>query len=163
MAEKKYRFNILDVVIIVVVIACVAGIAVRYNLADKIGLNTKQEAIVTFLAPNVRTDSAMESFVEGDLFYCKKFNAVFGELTRREDFEFAPAVRMKEDENGVMRESTLNHRSDVTGYIKVTGKYDEEKGFLVDGTNLVSPGKEYEIYSCHRSVTILVMSVELSD
>ncbi|MCI8331827.1 MAG: hypothetical protein HFE78_03285, partial [Clostridiales bacterium] len=113
-----------------------------------------------------RTDTAMESFVEGDLFYCKKFNAVFGELIHRDEFIFEPAVRMKEDENGVMRESTLNHRSDVTGYIKVTGKRDEDGFFLVDGRNKVSPGKEYEIYSCNRSVTILVMSVddvELSD
>lgn len=163
MADKKFKFNILDVVIVIVVVACIAGIALRYNLADKIGLTKNQEAVVTFLAPNVRTDVARESFVDGDMYYCKKFNGNFGELIRLDEFIYEPAVRMKEDENGVMRESTLSHRSDVTGYIKVTGKYDEDKGFLVDGVNLVSPGKEYEIQSSNRSVTVLVMDVELID
>ena len=102
MADKKFKFNILDVVIVIVVVACIAGIALRYNLADKIGLTKNQEAVVTFLAPNVRTDVARESFVDGDMYYCKKFNGNFGELIRLDEFIYEPAVRMKEDENGVM-------------------------------------------------------------
>ena len=156
---KKFKFNLLDVVIIIVAVACVAGILIRSSLADKI-IKKDVEAKVTFTISNVRTDVAKESLLEGDLYYCKEFNGKFGEICDRESFEFAPAKQHYRSEDGTLVESTLNHRSDVTGYMKVTGRFDEEVGFLVDGVNHISPGARFEVNSAHRKMEILIISVD---
>ena len=161
--KKKFRFNVLDVVIILIVLACVAGIGIRYNLPDKIGMNTKQEAIITFSASNLRTDTIGETILDGDIFYCAKFNGKIGEIFNRDSFILTPAKQYHENEEGILTESTLDYRSDLVGYMKAQGKYDEDRGFLVDGVNLITPGAQLEIQSSHRLLWITVLSVELCD
>ncbi len=156
---KKLKFNLLDVIIIIVAIALITGLVIRFNLADRI-INSEQQARVTFLVSGIRTDTVDESLLEGDIFYCKKFNGQFGELIDRDQFKVSPAKQLLDNEQGIAVESKLDYRSDVVGYIKATGRFDDERGFLADGVNQIAPGGEYEIHSSHRSMIITVLSVD---
>ncbi len=155
---KKFKFNVLDLVIIIVAVACVAGLVIRSSLADKI-IQKDVEAKVTFMITNVRTDVARESLLEGDIYYCREFNGKFGEICDIDKFEFSPAKQYYRGEDGILVESTLNHRSDVVGYMKVSGRFDDEVGFLVDGVNQISPGARFEVNSAHRKMEIEIISV----
>ena len=55
--QKKHRFNIIDFALIVTVIACLIGIAVRYNLGASV-LQSSDTATVTVMIRNLLDDNA---------------------------------------------------------------------------------------------------------
>ena len=56
MAKNKIRFNIIDFVIIIALIGCIVGVALRYNVVDKIGLSSHSDnvEIETLFSVSVR-------------------------------------------------------------------------------------------------------------
>lgn len=161
--KKKFRFNILDVIIILVVVACVVSATVRYSLPKKLGIvfGGKNEATVTFFVENVKTDITRNSMIEGDKFYSSKHNCYFGELVNVSDFKYDPYVVYKPNEDGIPTYSAVNHRSNVTGYLKVKGSIDEEKGFMLNNTEKIAPGERLVVYSLNRRMTITIVSIDM--
>ncbi|MBQ8696889.1 MAG: DUF4330 family protein [Clostridia bacterium] len=153
---KKFKFNILDVVIIIVAIACVAGLAIRANLADTFSAK-EQEAIVTFRVSGILKNSVDVTFLPGDAYYCKTMNAFFGYFG--EVVERTPASLVSQDKDGIARESSVPYRQDIKATMTCKGSFDGDE-FFIDGTNRVIPGQTYEIYSRNRRMTIQVVSVE---
>ena len=161
--KKKFRFNILDVIIILVVVACLAGAAVRYSLPAKLGITPggNKEAIVTFFVENVRTDT-IDALIEGDEYFSKEHDTVFGTLYNVAGFQIEPHVVYGEDSNGLVRSSTINHRSDLIGYFKVKGM-ETDRGFLLNNSKKIAPGDNIEIYSSNRRMTILVENISVEE
>lgn len=160
---KKFKINILDIVIVLIAIACVIGVVFRKQLSDVKKPIAEQTAIITFSTVNIRDFALDETLKNGDKFFCTNYNDKFGELCRREDFIITDAKKYNENSQGMVTESALTYRKDIQGYIKVTGRFDEERGFLIDGVHLVSPGEIYEIYSANRKFSISVLNVEIVD
>jgi hypothetical protein len=153
---KKFKFNILDLVIIIVAIACIAGLVIRSNLADSFG-NKDEKAVVTFRVAGILKNSVGATFIPGDAYFCDKMKTAFG--TFGEVIERVPAVQVSQDEDGIARESTIPYRQDITGTFNCTGSFDGDE-FFIDGTNRVIPGQSYEVYSRNRKMVIQVISVE---
>lgn len=152
---KKFKFNILDVVIIIVAIACIAGLVIRSNLADTFG-KKDEKAVVTFRVSGILKNSVGATFLPGDSYYCDKMNTVFGSFG--EIVERVPAVMVSEDEDGIARESTVPYRQDVTATMECIGSFNGDE-FFIDGTNRVIPGQSYEVHSRNRKMVIQVISV----
>lgn len=163
--KKKYRFNIIDVIIILVAVSCVVGGAVRYSLPSKLGIvfGGKSEAIVTFYMENVRTNVTKNSMVEGDRFYSKNYKCYLGELYNVSEFKYEPYVVYRANEDGIPTRSEVAHLSNVTGYIKIKGTVNPERGFMLTNTENISPGEKWEIYSNNRRMTVLILSVDIID
>ena len=161
--KKKFRFNILDVIIILVVVACVVGAAIRYSLPTKLGIvfNGQDTAVVTFYVNNMKTEAAKSSFVEGYKYFCKDFNCYLGELYNTENFVYEPHKMYNTNESGTLTVDTIDSRCDVTGYFLVKGTVDEEKGFMLNKTENLSPGEEIEVNSVNRKMQVVIMSIDL--
>lgn len=161
--KKKFRFNILDVIIILVVVACIIGAAVRYSLPTKLGIifEGKDTAVVTFYATNLKANAAKESFVEGDRYFCDTFNCYLGDIYNADKFIYEPHKMFNANDDGTMTVDTVDTRYDVTGYFKVKGTFDEENGFMLNKTDKLSPGEELGVYSVSRTMRIVIVSVDI--
>lgn len=156
---KKFRFNIIDAVIIITVIAVIAGLVLRAGLSGQINAE-KQEAKITFIATNIHSEIAASTLLDGDEFYSETYECKFGTICDRDKFEITPAEQHNESASGELVVSTLEHRSDVRGYLTAEGYFDEDNGFLLGGKNQIFPGGNYEIYSQNRRLYILIVDIE---
>ena len=78
--KKRIRFNIIDLVIVIAVIGCFCGIAMRYNVMDKIGLNNARDKVeIEFRIIGIRPTS-FDAMVKGDTFYWQQNNMKIGTL-----------------------------------------------------------------------------------
>ena len=66
MTKNKIRFNIIDFMIIIAVIGCVVGVALRYNVMDRIGLSSTTNVVeIDFEIFSIRPTS-FDAMVKGE-------------------------------------------------------------------------------------------------
>ena len=69
--NRKIRFNIVDVIIIFLIIACVVGVVFRGTIKEKLGKTLSNETVyVTLVAENVPREY-IDAFVQGSNAYCE--------------------------------------------------------------------------------------------
>ncbi|MBO5273375.1 MAG: DUF4330 family protein [Clostridia bacterium] len=135
---KKARFNVIDLLIILAFIAIAAGILLRYNIADKLGVRADSvEVEMTFRVSDMRATS-QDFFTVGDIFVWDSIDVTLGELTEIE-FKSAEAIVEKVDGSAMLTYSDT--RIDAIGTIRAKGIMTDE-GFMLEGTQFISPGKD---------------------
>ena len=67
--EGKVRFNIIDFDIIVIVIGCVVGVVIRFNVIDKLVLDTVRDDVRISFAVSGISPQIANSIVDGDEFF----------------------------------------------------------------------------------------------
>ncbi len=135
---KKVRFNVIDLLIILAFIAIAAGILLRYNVADRLGVRADSvEVEMTFRVSDMRATSA-DFFKVGDTFVWDSLDVTLGELT---EIEFKPAESIVEKLDGTAAISYSETRIDGFGTLRAKGTMTDE-GFMLEGTQFISPGKD---------------------
>jgi hypothetical protein len=159
MAEMKSRvkFNIIDFLIIIAVLGCIAGVAIRFDLAGKLGLNSnKDEVEISFLILNIRVGS-VNALNEGDTFYLGTTNGTeFGKLLSKEVTNSESYVL---DDNFAYHKVYNDLRYDVRGVFSAKGS-KTDSGFMLNGTQFMAPGKTIMIESKNISVSITILSIK---
>ncbi len=155
----KIRFNLIDLVLIIAVLSCVVGIYLRYNAADKFGVNHELDSFtVSFEIENIRYTSA-DAFHEGDLFYLDEKNQTLGNLIAIDST--APSKTVYIDSKGNYK--TLYYpedsRIDLTGRVLAEGIMTE-RGFLLGGNTYLAPGETYYVETPYINVNITVTAIE---
>lgn len=157
-APARFRLNVIDLLIVLIVLACVVGLVVRFGNVGKFGDEASLKTYdVYFTVSNIAytTESA---FVSGDVVTLAESGVVLGEFAALETI--LPAEFLARDENGNLisvryPEST---RIDVTGRIVARGVMSEN-GFLVNGTTYVASGAEYAVQSEHMDFVLKITSI----
>ncbi|MBQ7820687.1 MAG: DUF4330 family protein [Clostridia bacterium] len=157
--KTKLRFNGIDLMIIILIVGCIAGLALRYQLINVIRADSdSKSAKVSFYLSNIRSTSE-DYFNEGDRFYIAGENEEFGTLESGFVFEPAAEYHMKND--GVyVKTSSVNGRSDMYGSVKAKGLFTEDGEFLLNGTKYIAPGSELSLYSGNIEITVMLTNVE---
>ncbi len=153
-AAQKHRFNIVDFVLITAVIACIIGIAIRYNLNHSTG-RIQDKAIVT-----VKIDSLLNEYVdalvEGDHFYYQTTGNPVGTLL---SIETEPAEMRVVSNDGII--STLKHDQRVNVFCTLEAEgYDSENGFMLNGSTYIGSGTHIPVRSNRLETEILILNVE---
>lgn len=158
MAEKntsRVHFNLLDAVIVLAIIAVLAGVTLRYNLVDKLGIQSSRDsAEISFLISEI-SETSVDALVQGDVFYDGKNGAKLGELVSKTS-SFAEAF--VENADGYLIKAYNEAYYDVRGKILAVGKMTDD-GFMLNGTNFLSAGKTLQVYSKNSKVTILITDI----
>ncbi len=156
--KKAHHFNVLDAIIVVLVLACVVGIIIRYNLIDGLLKEANlSEYEITFSVADVRYTTA-NAFVEGDTFYIDDKDIFMGYFEKLDSI--SPAVMYVNDAEGNVMvvnypEST---RIDLTGRISCEGRFENNR-FLLNGTYYIAPGKTLDVRSEHLDIQITVSKI----
>ena len=154
--KTKRKFNLVDFIIVIAVIGCIAGVAVRYDFASKLGMNSSNDEVeISFLVMGIR-NSSYEAFHVGDEFYWKQNSMRVGELVELGDLQQAESYIL--DENNQYKISYNEQRCDVRGKILAKGKMTSD-GFMLAGTQFLAPGKSMLVESQYVSVTLTITDI----
>ncbi len=152
----KLRFNIIDLLIIVIVLGCIAGAVIRYNIIDRIVLDTKRDEVrISFVVSSV-TPQIANAVVDGEEFYVVGSTYTLGSLS---DHSITNARLVEANESGLPVESFDETKRDIRGSFRSYGVLKEE-GFFLSGTMFLAPGKELTAES--KSVRFSLIITEIS-
>lgn len=157
MKKTKFRFNILDFLILAVVALCIAGAVLRGGVKTTDEKLETQTAIISYFISNVQSAS-QHCFQEGDPIYSQTLGCDLGYLVGKVKAE--PAAYFVEDDGKIIKTFSNADRVDIRGQFEAEGKMSES-GFAVGGTQYIAPGMSTYAYLPNINVTILITDVTL--
>ncbi|MCL1792936.1 MAG: DUF4330 family protein [Oscillospiraceae bacterium] len=161
--EKKPRFNIIDLIIILFIAAALVGIAMRYNLADTINLNANGETFeIEFISGWAIQEASQKYFEPGVAFYINIDSVKIGEIKEILDIR-NPAIDYVTDLNGNIVETELPGKIDVIGVMKSTGRITKDGEYMINGNYFVAPNKEMLIHTGYLEGWVRIISIKKAD
>lgn len=159
--DKKIRaFGVMDVFIVVLILACAAGIAGRYILTGRNGILARTPdrtpAAVHVLVTGIENTSS-DYFGDGVEFSV----GGSGETGTLMDTTIRPAENYAEDENGnlyITYDDEENGKKDVRCTLIVSGWY-QDGIYMLGGREPMLPGAEVELSADGIRVTALILEV----
>lgn len=158
MKEKKSSktgFNVIDLLIVIIVLGCIAGIIYRYNLVDRLIVDSKRDEVsVKFITAAVSKDIE-DKLSDGDVFYIESSGELFGTLSGHTSTDNSYVAS---DDNGMPVISYNKELRDIEGTITCKGVMRDE-GFFVDGTQFIAPGSELILESINVRVSVIITEI----
>lgn len=152
----KGKFSIIDLFAIILVIAVIAGTAVRYGAKATDAVRSSEEFECTLKVENVR-DYTVDALKKGGVITDKKSEVVIGEIT---DVKEEPAVFISTTADGRIVETELPEKYNCTVTIRAKGKLSDE-AYVLEDSNELSVGRNMEIYSKYVKTSGNIMSVRM--
>ena len=157
------KFNIMDAIIIVLILACLTSIIFRAMNIDDIRKGTDLEEYRVYFKIDDIKSTSVDYFISGDTVRLKTGNVVLGTLEGI--VQNIPAVGAY-NENGQeifypdFSDQTVSNdtRYSVSGNIIVKGKMTDN-GFLLGGDTYLMPNTELSIVTEHIDVSVKVISI----
>ena len=156
--ETKTRFNVIDVLIILIALACVVGLVLRFGNVGGLSTTENLKAFDVYFSVSNIAYTSEDAFVQGDTVRLADSGAVLGEFAGLESI--LPAEFLARDESGNLiavnyPEST---RIDVTGRIVSHGVMSDN-GYLLNGTTYIAAGTEYVVQSEHMDFVLKITNI----
>jgi len=154
---KKNRFNIIDFFLVVTVLACVIGIAIRYNLSETL-VQSHDSATVTVMIRGLLEENA-DQLVVGDAYFYQTSSKPFGTLT---SVKTSPAKNRYFKDDGTVYVSEYQDRVDAICTLDIEG-YHSKDGFMIDGATYVGIGSDILVRSMHLETQWIVLDIEVHE
>lgn len=151
--KEKSRLNIFDVLIIVVVIACVAAIGVRVYFTTH-AKTADESAVITYEVYGIAEENAAE-FAQGKKVYLQSNDAEIGIINTV--VKSASRVEAVE-EDGSIAVVGDPYLITVTGKMTLYGK-TSDGGFFVGGQIPISLGSSVSVYTDRNMFTLTVVEM----
>ena len=154
--RKKIRISIIDILITVTIIACIAGTFVHYKLYESDNeVVTSDVCYVSVMFYGVDTEIS-EKLVSGEKLYLNDGGELFGTVSEAvsEDASFYYTNAKNE-----IVEASDPSRKDVSVTVEVNGELTAN-GFLANGVEYVASGMEIDLFSAKYSGKGLVFDVQ---
>ncbi len=150
MGEKKkrmFRFNVIDIVIILIVICAAGSVLLRYNLDEKISISGHSESVeIKFLITSLDHSSG-DSLKEGDSVFLSSGTPPIGTLTSEKTIIPAEMILTLSDGSVVRSESPGAEKIDLRGSILSSGVFGEDGSFMLNGNTFIAPGMTLSFYT----------------
>ena len=153
--RKKMRFNVIDVIIVILIIGAITGIILRYNIVGKLVSSSSRDKVsITVLVTGVKPALA-ESIKDGEDFYIesKKFGTLASHNAEN-------SVVYKTDEEGNIIRSSDPSLNDVTTVFTAEGVIDPDGSFKLAGSRFLAAGKTVTLQSMHVQLEGVILSIE---
>lgn len=138
MTGNKKRFNIIDAVLILAILAVCAGVFIRSGFVDKISARDESgELEYEFIINSIKLTSE-QYFDEGTKLYSQTTGNEVGEIV---SFYTRPAEAYIELPTGEIVKTTIPDRMDVIGVAKVKGTRASDGRCMLNGTTHIAAGK----------------------
>lgn len=150
---KRIRFSVADFVIILMILACVIGVAMRYNIAEKLFSKTKAEEVTVSFSVSSATENTEQAFTPGAVFTYE--DMTFGRL---HDAGSSAAVRYYENDSGILTAGSAEGLYNITGTF-VCQLVKTDSGYLLDGKTYIAAGSTFTLRCGAVRTTVLITSV----
>ena len=152
-SSDSTKFNVFDILIVAMIVACIAAIGLRFYFISNVDM-TSESVSVKFEIVGISGENADE-FKEGKKLYLQNGDDEVGRITS----VFTEPMKVRaSDESGSL--ITLDHpdKKTVTGTATLNGKWNE-KGFMLNGTQLISLGTVIDLYTDRNQFSLTVIEV----
>lgn len=155
----KGKFNIIDVFVIILVIAVIAGLCVRYGSSVTTAVKSDEEFVYVIKVQSVRnfTIDALKKTMETESRLTDKNATVdLGEIT---DVKYEPATVLSEKTNGTMVYAPQEDR--YTAYVTINSHAKEsDNSYILPDSNELAVGRNIEIFSKYVHTSGLITQIE---
>lgn len=150
--DDRPRFNIADVIIIIISLLVIAGIGLRaYGIfAEE---DDMQSVTIEFAINNISEGSS--DLKKGDNLFLVSDNSKVGYIL---DVKTEAATTYAYDENGELVKATVPGKVTVKGKMVLDGKMTE-KGFYLSGKTLLTETKEISLYTAEREAVFTIVKI----
>lgn len=153
---KRFRFSVIDFVIILLLLASLVGIVIRYDLANKLfSKSSLVDAEITFLAEAV-TPAEAGAFTVNSRFY--ENGTLFGTVS---SIKSDKALIYTENDNGYLVSYEDETLLDLNGTF-LCEVLPTENGYLLNGNRYIAAGSVITLRANGVSVTLTVLSIEVA-
>ena len=157
-ATNKKRMNVIDGVILIVVLACIVGLVVRFTNTRSRADNDNLKSYDVYFSVTDIAYTYEDAFVVGDTFTLADSGVRLGEFVGLESI--LPAEFFARDKNGNL--IIVNYpeatKINVTGKLLSYGMMTEN-GYLAEGTTYIASGTSYRVQSEHLDVVLKITNV----
>lgn len=154
----KKKFNIIDIIIIVLVILCVVGIYFRGQITEWIGIDKQlSEYKLTFKVSEIKYTSG-EYFTGGTKVYLDSPKLELGVIDGNCTVLPAEVYLEKADGTVVRVDYPKDSYVDISGSIKCLGA-EREDGFYLAGSYSITPGMTLKVHTDMLDFTITVTDI----
>ncbi|MBQ9939934.1 MAG: DUF4330 domain-containing protein [Clostridia bacterium] len=136
--QNKKRFNIIDVVLILAILAVIAGVAIRSGFTGSLSQKLDNGYIEYDFIINSVKDTSGEYFVKGKKIFSQTTQKEIGEIISA---TARPAEAYIELSTGEIAKTYIPGRIDVLGKAKVSGNLDSDGRCMLHGTTHIATGK----------------------
>ena len=152
-SSDSTKFNVFDILIVVMIIACIAAIGLRFYFISNVDM-TSESVSVKFEVVGISDENANE-FKDGKKLYLQNSDNEVGRIT---SISIDQMKVRASDESGAL--IILDHpdKKTVTGTATFNGKWNE-KGFMLGGTQLISLGTVIDLYTDRNQFSMTVIEV----
>lgn len=173
--KKKAHFNIVDVIIIVVVVACIGGIVLRVSLIDNFKDSTLKEYVISFEAEGLSNDqydafikSYGESDKDGNFISFADRNESIGRILSVPEAEsyiiLANGEKVDSGDAGLAYlgvEIKNDLLWNIKGKIVCKGTYTESNGFWLNGETFLAANQTIEVTTKYSQLFLKIISIDL--
>ncbi|MBR0442766.1 MAG: hypothetical protein IIX15_00340 [Clostridia bacterium] len=161
------RGNVLDIVILLLVIAAVASVVLRYYQTQNSIEQQNSKTVYLSFAVEEAIPGIADAVLAGDTLYLAD-GTVMGTLVAHERATGAcplavdAAQMLLKDASGRYVNATLSGNSlvDLEGVLRCTGIYDEQGAFLLGGRYSISPGQKIAVLSEKTAFVLYVTAID---
>jgi len=159
-SRKIFRFNVIDIILVLIILLAVGGIFVRSGIGEKISISSKSEEVeIRFLALDL-DHAAGDFFIEGDLAYNNSTGKAIGSISSEKTIVPAEKLITLADGTIIKTESLDARKIDVRGGIIATGVFDEDGSFMLDGNTCLTPGMSLSFHTDNIIVTTIITEIK---
>lgn len=153
--KKKHRINIIDLVLVLALLACAAGIFIRSNLHESVLIRNEQKVNITILSEALLNEST-EAMHLNDSFRFSSNSEVFGSLRA---LELSPAKLRFFNNDGTVTITHYEDRMDAVCTFEAAG-YNTENGFMINGNTFVGCGSTFNLRSKFIEIQCTVLDIQ---
>lgn len=151
----KGKFNIIDLLAILLVIAVVIGLAVRFSSSVTTAVKSDEEFVYTIKVEGVR-QYTIDALKKGGKVTDKKSTMDLGEIL---SVETEPAEQQVERADGKITRTSLPDRYTAIVTVQTRGK-ESENSYITADSNELSVGRVTDLYSKYVHTSGKIMSVK---
>ena len=151
----KGKLNIIDLLAVILALAVIAGIAVRFKSTVTTAVKSNEEFIYTIKVEGVRSYT-VDALKKAGKVTDKKSELDLGEIV---DVSVEPAKILSERAGGKIVLASLPDRFTATVTVKTYGK-ESDNSYITADSNELSVGRTTDIYTKYVHTTGKIMSVE---
>ena len=155
----RVRFNLVDLVLIIAVLACLVGVYLRYSAGDEFGVKHElDQYVLSFEINNIRYTSA-DAFTEGDKVYLDGKETVLGTILAIDSTSPSEVIYTDDKGDYKMVYYPEDTRIDLTGRLLSIGVMSE-RGYLLGGNTYLAPGQTYYVETPRINVSVTITDIE---
>ena len=174
--NRKLRINAIDILIIVLIFACITAMILRFTVLDNLWQSNEQkEYVLTFKVDSLTSAqldaiilASEEADVDGNWVYLDDGKTKLGEIVKLGEQNKETLRFVNENGETVTAEYSESENEEditwtVTGTINCSGVYTDNKGFLLNGKQYIASNSTFSVFTKYCDFELTVIDIEELD